>query len=163
MSCPNFKTMKDFPLIVAEEQYMKVCPKCKTGNCTDVCDECGEDLTDAETVYDYLANEEMSNSMQRWADKMNAAQAFYEVTLESGHYSGIQFYVDDKYYKVEELDNEDAQTEFGMCRSAMLRKYKVAGNTIRRMLKQAKKELGLMELEVAVRFSNGETWYDKVA
>ena len=91
------------------------------------------------------------------------AQAFYEVTLESGHYSGIQFYVDDKYYKVEELDNEDAQTEFGMCRSAMLRKYKVAGNTIRRMLKQAKKELGLMELVVAVRFSNGETWYDKVA
>ena len=98
-----------------------------------------------------------------WADKMNAAQAFYEVTLESGRYSGIQFYVDDKYYKVEEWDNEDAQTELGMCRSVMLRKYKVAGNTIRRMLKQAKEDLGLMELEVSVRFSNGETWYSKVA
>lgn len=50
-----------------------------------------------------------------------------------------------------------------MCRSEMLRKYKAAGNMIRRELNKARKELGMMELAISARFSNGETWYTKVA
>ena len=70
--------------------------------------------------------------------------------------------VDEKYWNIEDMDNEEAQDEFGMCRSKMLRKYQVEGNKLRRALKQAKKELGLIELGVVGRFSNGETLYSKI-
>ena len=101
--------------------------------------------------------------MEKVAQRLNAAQPFYEVTLESGHYCGVQFYVEEKYWKIEQMDNEESQEEFGMCRSEMLRKYKTAGNLIRRELRKAKQDLGLFELSIIAQFSNGETMYSKVA
>ena len=105
---------------------------------------------------------ELAEQMKKVAAELNDAQPFYEVTVEGGYYSGIQFYVDSKYWTIENWTNEEAQEEFGMCRSEMLRKYKVAGNTIRKGLYKAKDELGLDELICTARFSNGEAWYSKV-
>ena len=75
---------------------------------------------------------------------------------------GLQFYVDEKYCDVEDMDNEDARMEFGKCRSKMLRKYTSEGNWLRRALQKAKAELGLMELGVVAHFSNGETMYTEI-
>lgn len=70
--------------------------------------------------------------------------------------------VDEKYWNIEDMDNEESQYEFGMCRSKMLRKYQVEGNWLRRALKKAKEELGLIEVGVVGRFSNGETLYTEI-
>lgn len=163
MGTANFKSMDDFPLIVADDKYIKICPECGCGQGgTDKCECCGADVSAVESVYDEGYAEYIQKEMQKVADELNDAQAFYTVSVESGYYAGLQFYVDEKYWKIEEFTNEDAQDEFGMCRSAMLRKYKVAGNTIRRGLRKAKDDLGLMELGVTARFSNGETWYTEI-
>ena len=166
MATGNFKSMSDFPLIVAEDIYEKICPECHCGCGGDTCDSCGHDLTDVEAVYDQVAMQERIDDMQKVADRINEmghVSDFFDVTVESGYYSGVQFYVEDKTWKIEDIDNEDAQCTYGCCRSEALRRYKVAGNTIRRELQKAKKGLCLMELGVVARFSNGETIYEKVA
>ena len=56
MSAPNFHTMADFPLIVAETEYIKICPECHTGmdTSTDKCEFCGCDLSEVESIYEIL-------------------------------------------------------------------------------------------------------------
>lgn len=163
MATPNFKTMANFPLIVKGEEYLKICPKCHISNSTDVekC-ECGCDLTEVEVSLDDCECDYVMKEMDKVAAELNDIQPFYTVTVESGYYSGIQFYVDARYGDVTELDNSDSQYEFGMCRSKMLRKFKVAGNKIRKALYKAKDALGLDELICTARFSNGEAWYSRV-
>lgn len=165
MSAPNFKTMDDFPLIVADDQYAKFCPECGCSNADDAekCECCDADLTEVERTYDEILNQETCREMEKVAERLNEAQRFFNVTVESGYYCGVQFYVEEKVDGTETLDNEEANWEFGMCRSLMLRKYRTAGNLIRRELKKAKEELGLMELGLTAMFSNGEAIYTKVA
>lgn len=165
MATGNFKSMSDFPLIVAKDEYVKVCPECglSCDNDAEKCENCGCDLSCVESIYDDCLMNERVNDMEKVAERLNDMQSFYKVSVESGYYSGLQFYVEDNYYDVENWDNEDAQNEFGVCRSEVLRRYKVAGNTIRRELRKARKELCLIELCVRARFSNGETIYSQVA
>lgn len=165
MSCPNFKSMMDFPLIVTEDRYVKICPNCglTQDSTADKCEECGSDLTEEKEIFDECGNQYLVGEMEKVAQRLNAAQPFYNVTVEGGYYCGVQFDVDEKYWKIEQMDNEESQEEFGMCRSLMLRKYKAAGNLIRRELRKARADLGLIELAVVGRFSNGETLYSKVA
>ena len=164
MSAANYKSMKDFPLIVADNEYCKVCPECGCTQASNAakCDECGCDLSGADSVYDELAMDDIVRNMEAKAKELNEHLSFYTVSVESGYNSGLQFYVDEKYYDVESMDNEESQDEFGLCRSKMLRKYKSEGNWLRRALQKAKAELGLVELAVTARFSNGEVWYTEI-
>ena len=164
MATANFKTMEDFPLIVGSDTYIRVCPECGIYNeaTAGKCEDCGCDLTGENAIPDEWYSRNLVEQMEKVAAKLNDAQPFYDVTVESGYYSGVQFYVDSKYWHIEDMDNEESQVEFGMCRSKMLRKYKVAGNTIRKGLYKAKDELGLDELICTARFSNGEACYSKV-
>ena len=164
MSCANFKSMRDFPLIAAETPTMKVCPDCGITNPPngEKCEDCGCDLTNTSIEVDEFYADEIVREMETWAEQMTKAQDFYKVTVESGHYTGYQFYVEDKYYKPETWTNDESQEELGLCRSRMLRKYKAAGNLIRRILRKSKKALGLYELGVTARFSNGEVWYAEI-
>ena len=164
MATGNFKTMRDFPLIVAANEYCKVCPECGCKQASDAvkCDECGCDLSSVDSVYDEWAMQDVCRGMETKANELNEYLTFYTVSVESGYYSGLQFYVDEKYCDVEEMNNEESQDEFGMCRSAMLRKYKSEGNRLRRALQKAKKELGLKELGVVARFGNGEVMYTEM-
>jgi hypothetical protein len=164
MSTANFKSMKDFPLIVAKDEYCKVCPECGCTQVSDAakCDECGCNLSGVDSVYDEWTMDDMVRNMEAKAKELNEYLTFYTVSVESGYYSGLQFYVDEKYCDVEDMDNEDARMEFGMCRSKMLRKYNSEGNWLRRELRKAKDELGLVELGVTARFSNGEVWYTEI-
>ena len=161
MSTANFKSMKDFPLIVAGDEYIKICPECRitNGKTAEKCEECGCDLSGVEPVYDEIGMMDISANMEGKAKELNEYLTFYTVSVESGYYSGLQFYVEEKYCNLEEMDNEESNYEFGMCRSKMLRKYKSEGNWLRRELQKAKADLGLMELAVSARFDNGETWY----
>lgn len=165
MSTANFKSMKDFPLIVAANEYCKVCPECGCTQASDAvkCDECGCDLSGVDSVYDEWTMDDIVRNMEAKAKELNEYLTFYTVSVESGYYSGLQFYVDEKYCDVEDMDNDESNYEFGMCRSKMLRKYKSEGNWLRRALQKAKKEIGLMELGVVARFSNGETMYTKIS
>ena len=164
MSTANFKSMDNFPLIVADDEYMKVCPECGCGQggTPDKCECCGADLSGVDSVYDDRAMDDIGRNMEAKAKELNEHLTFYTVSVESGYYSGLQFYVDEKYYDVEDMDNAESQYEFGLCRSKMLRKYKSEGNWLRRALHKAKDELGLMELGVIARFSNGETMYAEI-
>lgn len=164
MATANFKTMADFPLIVGSDIYIRVCPECGISNeaTEEKCADCGCDLTGENAILDEWYSRNLVEQMEKVAAKLNDAQPFYEVTVEGGYYSGVQFYVDSKYWHIEDMSNEESRDEFGMCRSEMLRKYKVAGNTIRKGLYKAKDELGLDELICTARFSNGEAWYQKV-
>ena len=163
MSAANFKSMDNFPLIVAGEEYVKVCPECgvSNGNDADVCEDCGASLADVDSVYDEWGMDSMASEMNHAAEDLNFYLRFHEVSVESGYYSGVQFYVHEKY-DVESMDNEDTNYEFGMCRSVALRKYKSEVNFICRKLREAKDNLGLMELGVTARFSNGEVWYSEI-
>jgi len=156
--------MRDFPLIVADDEYTKVCPECGCGQggTPDKCEICGADLTNVESFYDDLGMRERAKEMEDKADELNEYLTFYSVSVESGYYRGLQFYVSKKYCDLENMDNEESQNEFGMCRSKMLRKYKSEGNWLRRELQKAKADLGLMELGVYARFSNGEVMYTEV-
>ena len=164
MATGNFKTMSDFPLIVADDEYTKVCPECGCGQggTPDKCEICGADLTNVNAIYDELLMRERSDEMEKRANEMNECLAFYTVSVESGYYRGLQFYVSEKYYDLENMDNEESNYEFGICRSKMLRKYKSEGNWLRRELKKAKADLGLMELGVYARFGNGEVMYTEI-
>lgn len=164
MATGNFKAMRDFPLIVAGDETCKVCPECGCTQASDAvkCDECGCDLSSVDSVYDEWTMQDVCRNMETKANELNEYLTFYTVSVESGHYSGLQFYVDEKYWRIEEMDNAESQDEFGMCRSAMLRKYKSEGNWLRRALQKAKKELGLKELGVVARFGNGEVMYTEI-
>lgn len=164
MATANFKTMADFPLIVSDDIREKICPDCGCGcpDDADKCESCGADLSEVETIVDEFQCEERMREMEKVAAELNDSQEFYTVSVESGYYAGVQFYVEGKYYNVEDWTNADAQDEFGICRSEMLRRYKVAGNTIRRGLHKAAKDLGLDTLVCTARFSNEEAWYTKV-
>ncbi len=164
MATANFRNMANFPLIVASDTYIKVCPECYCSNEEDAekCSECGCDITDTERHFDDIAAQEIVKEMEKVADSLNSEQSFFSVSVESGYYSGVQFYVDEEYYNLEDFTNEDARNEFDMCRSAMLRKYATAANKISKGLYKAKDELDMEELVCTARFSNGEAWYHKV-
>lgn len=165
MATANFKSMADFPLIVVDTPRVRVCPECYT-SCVDdsdnTCENCGHDISNVEEIVDECQCEYLYNEMQKIATELNDSQDFYTVSVESGYYSGLQFYVEGKYWHIEDMDNEESRDEFGVCRSKMLRRYKVAGNKIRRGLRKAAEDLGLDEIVCTARFSNGEAWYTKV-
>ena len=165
MATGNFKTMDNFPLIIARDEYRKICPECglSMDNEAEKCDECGYSLADVESQYDECLMQERVDEMESFAKRLTSEQLFFEVSVESGYYSGLQFYVKEKYCDVEEWSNDDAQYEFGLCRSKVIRMYRAAMNKVRRELRKTKKTMGLEEFAIRARFSNGETIYSKVA
>lgn len=165
MSTPNFKTMKDFPLIIGEETYCKYCPECGLSVDSDAtkCEDCGADLTEVAAVYDELAMEDTIAEMKAICKKLNDNLHFYELTVESGYYTGVQFYVNESYYNPQDMDNEECRYQFDMCRSKALRKMNTERNKIVRALRKAKKDYGFTELVCCGIFSNGEAVYSRVA
>jgi hypothetical protein len=156
--------MANFPLIVADDPKCKRCPECGMCNAPDdkECGECGASLEGVEEQFDDLAMEDITSEMERTAEKMNEGLLFHNVEVKSGYYVGVQFYVEEKYNKLEDFTNEDTQYEFGMCRSKTLRKYETECNKIRRELHKAREELGLELLGCIGIFSNGEAVYTKI-
>ena len=137
MSAANFYTMRDFPLF-AKDYYedAKRCPECGAILSADdtECEfcECNE-LEDYQYYDECAAYDERQEIEDKLLD-FNRGLLFHEVKLQSGYYSGVQFYVE---------INHDASE---------VRK-------INRKLAEFAKAYGFQEYVCTARFSNGEAWY----
>ncbi len=100
--------------------------------------------------------------MEKVAEELNERQDFFKVSVESGYYDGVQFYVKGEYHNVEGWDENDAMDEFGMTLGEVQNDYIHAQEVVREGLLEAAERIGLARLEVSARFSNGETWYRRV-
>ena len=163
MSAPNFRTMADFPLFVTETPYCKVCPEC---GCTcaddaDECDECGTDIKDIKAVYDEVADNDNCTNMVRATERLNRGLMFHKVTVESGYYVGLQFFVETRI-DPNELDNDACLYEWDICRSEACRRYGVEKRRLAKALRKEAEGLGLTELACMGIFSNGEAVYVRV-
>lgn len=87
---------------------------------------------------------------------------FHKITLRSGYYTGVQFYVEVEHDLTEDKDytNDDCHYYFDCCRSVAYRKYEAEIRKINRKLAALGKEYGFQEYVCTARFSNGEAWYD---
>ena len=164
MSTPNFNSNQlGFPLYVHDDIYAKVCPECGAWNSAedDTCHECGTSLDGAEERYDDVQEEWLCDDVKSCMDEINKELAFFEVSLQSGHYVGVQFDVDWKAGDPEELDNEDAHYYFDCCRSVMLRKYERERRKLGKKLAQLAEDFGFEEIVCIGHFSNGEAVYER--
>ena len=95
-------------------------------------------------------------------DKMedfNDSLTFHELQFKSGYYDGVQIYVEEKE-NPHELDNEDCQYYYDMCRSKAIRKYDSEVRKINRWMEKVAPEYGWRELHCLGIFSNGEAIYE---
>lgn len=165
MATTNFTTMERFDLFAAHTPRCKVCPECgmtMDGEATEC--ECGASLEEVEAIYDEIGDADQLREVGAAMEKLNDGYEFHELSVRGGYYTGTQFYVDEKFHggyeRMEDYDNEDAQYYYGMCRSALLRKYGAEVRRIRRDMVKLAEEFGYMRLLVVGRFSNGEAVYE---
>ena len=138
MATNNFKTMRNFPLVVRnlDECYF----------------ENGE--------FDYFLYEIIRDEMENEIAELKNSLLFHTIKVISGYYTGLQFYVECEHeLDLENYDNEDCWYYFDMCRSAAYRKFNAEINKIRRALnKIAKKDFYDVLCHVST-FSNGCACY----
>lgn len=164
MSAANFCTMRDFPLF-AKDYYedAKRCPECGAIMSADAteCDFCECNELEDYQYYDECA---VYDERQEIEDKLldfNRGLLFHEVKLQSGYYSGVQFYVEINHDLTEDQDysNDDCHYYFDCCRSVAYRKYASEVRKINRKLAEFAKAYGFQEYVCTARFSNGEARY----
>lgn len=97
MAAANYMTMENFPLFVKEfNTQIKRCPACGLyQDCeNDVCEECGEELEE-ELFFDSIECQELVDNIEsRLENDVNGGLTFHKISVESGYYSGVQFYVE---------------------------------------------------------------------
>lgn len=93
-------------------------------------------------------------------ESLNDSLTFHKITLESGYYSGLQFYVEEND-NPNEMDNEDCRYYFDMFRSVAIRRYNSEINKISRLLRRLADEYDFEEVVCTARFSNGEAEYTR--
>ena len=167
MSAPNFKTQDNFSLYARGNLTCKVCPECgcAMGDGDDACMECGASLKGVEVTYDEIGEDMNCEAVVRDMKRANTEFDFHKITLESGYYTGVQFFVEEKfngYDKIEEMDNEDCQCYYGECRSKVLRRYNTEVRKVQKAMAKIAANHGFSEFICVARFSNGEAMYQKV-
>ncbi len=96
-------------------------------------------------------------------DDVNRDLLFHKITMQSGYYTGVQFYVEAEHDLGEyDYDNEECHYYFDCCRSVAYRKYQSEINKINRKLKYMAKQYGFEELVCTARFSNGAALFSRV-
>ena len=96
-------------------------------------------------------------------DYVNRDLLFHKITMQSGYYTGVQFYVEAEHDLGEyDYDNEECHYYFDCCRSVAYRKYQSEINKINRKLKRMAKLYGFDEFVCTGRFSNGEALFSRV-
>lgn len=132
MSAPNFRTMENFPLFLLDTDEMS-----------------------------WLDVQFLMDDLKPALDNMNDDLMFHEISVESGYYTGLQFYVEE-LHDPNDYDNEDCHYYFDSCRSVAIRKFDREINKINRMLRDLAADYGFEQYYCSARFSNGEAWYSKV-
>lgn len=160
MSTPNFRTMKDFPLWVVEDEEV-----CKYSLGTE--DEYGNPYTeyscdDINLAWDIFWGEMGDvyiDSIQNEINKLNDTLKWYKVELKSGYYNGVQIYVDTKWYDISNWDDEDCDVEFDLNKADTIKMIDCEKNNINEWFKEIPKQYGFEELICLGVFSNGEAIY----
>jgi hypothetical protein len=165
--------MDNFPLWARDfYEESKICPECKVlqDSENDECEFCGHDLSEveAESLYDEFEARFICDEIDKKLETINDDLIFHKIELKSGYYSGVQFYCETMHHDEDangelDLDNYDAHCYYDMYRSQARRKYKSEINKINKILKKLGEEYGFEAYGVSARFSNGETWYSKIA
>ena len=156
MGTSNFRSMKNFDLWAAD----------------------GSRFYDEETgEYDNFIECLFYQDIQEDLKEINAGLLFHEISVISGYYGGLQLFVDttsdadaagfgDDEYLYDPLrgpDNDNTRYYFDLCRSAAIRKYQAEQRKINRILAKIGHEYDFDKLGIWARFSNGETWYQKIS
>lgn len=163
MSTANFRTMKEFPLYVLPDAVSLVCPVCGEpweDETNDECPVCGCQ-EGPEAVRDEWEDEYITSQLTAAMDDLNSELTFFRVSLESGYYEGVQFYVDEPESPPQELDNEDCRYNWDLCRSVAIRKRKAERRKVIRWMDRTAGEWGMEQLVCTARFSNGEAMYER--
>lgn len=153
MATANFLYQDDFRLM-AGEFSLPLYPV----------DENGEENTAADPI-DYETDFYSIDEAQSKIDEINAGLRFYKLSLRDGYYNGVQICIDLA---------DDAPDDFWIEHYFDFNEYGVNRYILRRMIQAEKKrindkilplfkEYGFNEYAISARFSNGETWYNKVA
>ena len=174
MSTCNFCSMENFDLwaVSNERFYGKICPECYcSGQGGDTCEYCGADLSETSEEYDEIAAQEFYNDLETCCQEENENLKFFEISVKSGYYDGLQLFVDltqaaDNAGFTERgpeyLDNESAHDYFDMCRSKCIRAYEAEKRKVNKILAKIGAAYSMDKIAVYARFSNGETWYTKI-
>lgn len=145
MGTCNYTTQNDFDLYIYDEYLDETL-----------------DIDKARANYDFnMAH--ICEEAERLAVKLSSILTFHDIQIKCGYYAGIQTYIQKYHHNIEQLDNEDCQYYYGMCRSKTIRKYSAEVNKInKKLLPLFQKELGFNRIRCIGVFSNGEAIYEKV-
>jgi hypothetical protein len=91
-------------------------------------------------------------------EDFNDTLTFHELKFYSGYYTGVQIFVEEKE-NPHELDNEDCNYYYDMCRSKAIRKYDAEVRKINKWMDKVAVQYGWQELICLGVFSNGEAVY----
>lgn len=167
MATANFCTMKNFSLFI-KDYYVdaKRCPECGSIIDADVaeCDYCGCDELEDYRYFDDVACQEELEKIEGKLDDINYDLLFHKISLQSGYYTGVQFYVEAEH-ELDEYDytNDDCHYYFDCCRSVAYRKFEAEKRKINRLLAKLGKEYGFEEAVCVIRFSNGEAIFESAS
>lgn len=164
MSTPNFCNQRNFKLYVQSfepidiEEYEAEYFADDEYNYPDSLEESYEDAMRVweELFYDDLYNG--ADGFKGLMEEFNDTLTFHEIRFESGYYTGVQLYVEEKE-NPHELDNEDCHYYFDMCRSKAIRRYDAEIRKINKWMDKVATQYGWQELIRLGVFSNGEAIY----
>lgn len=175
MSTPNFHNQRNFKLYIQSfepislEEYQEeefhyddyLYPQWEEADDDDKEDILEESYNHAMEMWEenfysdiYYGYDGFKNLMEDFNDTL----IFHELKFESGYYTGIQIYVEEKD-NPHELDNEDCNYYYDMCRSKAIRKYDAEIRKINKWMDKVATQYGWKELICLGIFSNGEAIY----
>lgn len=176
MSTPNFYNQDNFKLYVQTYEPMTLEEyKEEEFHYDDYLYPQYEEAEDEEDK-EYILEKSYDHAMQLWAEdfyrdieyghdgfkevmeNFNDELTFHEITFKYGYYEGVQLYVEEKD-NPHELDNDDCNYYYDMCRSKAIRKYDAEIRKINKWMDKVATEYGWRELHCLGIFSNGEAIY----
>lgn len=163
MATANFCTMDNFSLFVKDYyEDAKRCPECGAIMNADAteCDYCECDELEDYRYFDDMSYQDEWSEINHRLNDINDNLMFHKISLQSGYYTGVQFYVEAEH-ELDEYDynNDDCHYYFDCCRSVAYRKYGAEKRKINRLLVKLGKEYGFEEIVCVARFSNGQAIY----
>ena len=170
MSTPNYKTQPFFNLYANDHSFL-IYPYAIDPNTDDyLLDDNGDYVIDydAEPMFD----SDYFNVCLDYTNKhLNSKLAFFTITFEDGHYSGVQTYITPKYQDFDPLDYlqypqyydpQQLFRDFGYNTYILKRKIQAEINLINnKLLPQLHNTFLFDKLHIYAQFSNGETIYTK--